>query len=93
MKKLSFFAVALTAMVFAACGGNKGNQTAEVADSIKTFEQQQIEASIKMHVDSLAEEIGKLKMVPFLQSDGNGGLKLTKVLHKRLLLWLISIVS
>ena len=78
MKKLSFFAVALTAMVFAACGGNKGNQTAEVTDSIKTFEQQQIEASIKMHVDSLAEEIGKLKMVPFLQSDGNGGLKLTK---------------
>ena len=78
MKKLSFFAVAFTAMVFAACGGNKSNQTAEATDSIKSFEQQQVEASIKMHVDSLAEEIGKLKMVPFLQSDGNGGLKLTK---------------
>ena len=78
MKKLSFFAVALTAMVFAACGGNKSNQTAETTDSIKSFEQEQVEASIKMHVDSLASEIGKLKMVPFLQNDGNGGLKLTK---------------
>ena len=78
MKKLSFFAVALTAMVFAACGGNKSNQTAETTDSIKSFEQEQVEASIKMHVDSLASEIGKLKMVPFLQNDDNGGLKLTK---------------
>ena len=78
MKKLSFFAVAFTAMVFAACGGNKSNQTAEATDSIKSFEQEQVEASIKMHVDSLASEIGKLKMVPFLQKDGNGGLKLTK---------------
>ena len=78
MKKLSVFAVAFTAMVFAACGGNKSAQTTEAADSLKSFEQEQIEASIKMHVDSLASEIGKLKMVPFLQSDGNGGIKLTK---------------
>ena len=78
MKKLSVFAVALTAMVFAACGGNKSNQTADATDSIKSFEQEQIEASIKMHMDSLAGEIGKLKTVPFLQKDGNGGLKLTK---------------
>ena len=77
MKKLSFFAVAFTAMVFAACGGNKSAQTAETTDSIKSFEQEQIEASIKMNVDSLAAEIGKLKMVPFLQADGNGGLKLS----------------
>jgi hypothetical protein len=79
MKKLSIFAVAFTAMVFAACGGNKSAQTTETTDSIKSFEQEQIEAGIKMHVDSLAAEIGKLKMVPFLQSDGNGGIKLTPV--------------
>lgn len=78
MKKLSVFAVAFTAMIFAACGGNKSAQTTEAADSLKSFEQEQIETSIKMHVDSLASEIGKLKMVPFLQSDGNGGIKLTK---------------
>jgi len=77
MKKLSILAAAFAAIVFAACG-NKTAQNAESADSVKSFEQQQIEASIKMHVDSLASEIGKLKMVPFLQSDGNGGIKLTK---------------
>ena len=78
MKKLSVFAAAFAAIVFAACG-NKTAQNAESADSVvKSFEQEQIEASIKMHVDSLASEIGKLKVAPFLQADGNGGLKLTK---------------
>ena len=78
MKKLSILAAAFAAIVFAACG-NKTAQNAESADSVvKSFEQEQIEASIKMHVDSLASEIGKLKMVPFLQSDGNGGIQLTK---------------
>ena len=78
MKKLSILAATFAAIVFAACG-NKTAQNAESAESVvKSFEQEQIEASIKMHVDSLASEIGKLKMVPFLQSDGNGGIKLTK---------------
>lgn len=78
MKKLSILAASFAAIVFAACG-NKTAQNAESADSVvKSFEQEQVEASIKMHVDSLASEIGKLKMVPFLQSDGNGGIKLTK---------------
>ena len=77
MKKLSIFAVAFAAMVFAACGGKKANQAAEVTDSVKTFEQEQIEASIKMHVDSLANEIGKLKQLPVIQAN-NGTIKLTK---------------
>ena len=78
MKKLSILAASFAAIVFAACG-NKTAQNTESADSVvKSFEQEQIEASIKMHVDSLASEIGKLKMVPFLQSDGNGGIKFTK---------------
>lgn len=78
MKKLSILAATFAAIVFAACG-NKTAQNAESADSeVKSFEQEQIEASIKMHVDSLASEIGKLKMVPFLQADGNGGIQLTK---------------
>ena len=78
MKKLSVFAVAFAAMVFASCGGNKSNQTAEQTDSIKSFEQSQIEASIKMNVDSLASEIGKLKQLPFLQADAKETIKLTK---------------
>ena len=78
MKKLSILAVAFAALAFAACG-NKNAKNAESADSVtKSFEQEQIEASIKMHVDSLASEIGKLKHMPFMQSNADGTVKLTK---------------
>lgn len=77
MKKLSILAVAFAAVVFAACGNKTANNT-ESADSVKSFEQEQIEQSIKMHVDSLASEIGKLKQLPFLQKDNDGTFKLTK---------------
>ena len=70
MKKLSFFAVALAAMTFAACGGNKSAQNAEEADSLKSFEQQQIEAVIKMNFDSLAAEVARLKQLPVVDKDG-----------------------
>ena len=75
MKKLSIIAVAFAAMTFAACGGNKGAQNVEEKDSLKSFEQEQIEASIKMHFDSLASELGKLKQLPIMEK--NGSLKLT----------------
>ena len=45
---------------------------------MKSFEQEQIEASIKMHFDSIASEVGKLKQFPFLQEGADGALKLTK---------------
>ena len=77
MKKLSFFAVALTAMFFAACGGNKGSQNAEGTDSIKSFEQQQIEANIKMQFDSLASELGRLKKLPISMNKETGVIQLT----------------
>ena len=77
MKKLSVLAIAFVAIAFAACGGKKSAQTEESTDSLKSFEQQQIEASIKMHIDSIAAEIGTLKQLPFLQ-ENNGGLTLTK---------------
>ena len=78
MKKLSVFAIAMAAMVFAACGGNKSAQNTESADSLKSFEQEQIEASIKMQLDSIASEVGKLKLTSIFQKDAEGGLKLTK---------------
>ena len=77
MKKLTVLAIAFAAVVFAACGGQKNAQNTEDADSLKSFEQQQIEASIKMHIDSIAADLGKLKQLPFVQ-DGNGGITLTK---------------
>ncbi len=77
MKKLSIIAVALAAIVFASCGGKKSANTAEEADSLKSFEQQQIEASIKMHIDSISAEIAKLKQPAFVQ-EKNGGITLSK---------------
>ena len=76
MKKLSFLAIAFAAIAFAACG-NKTAQTEAGADSVKSFEQEQIEASIKMHMDSIASELGKLKTLPFL-NEGEDGITLTK---------------
>jgi hypothetical protein len=70
MKKLSILAVAFAALTFAACGGKKTTDNVEGQDSVKSFEQEQIEASIKMHFDSLASELGKLKQLPVVQKDG-----------------------
>ncbi|MBR6276866.1 MAG: hypothetical protein IKR31_08070 [Prevotella sp.] len=71
MKKLSFLAVVFAAITFGACGGNKGAQGTDTADSLKSFEQEQIEAAIKMHFDSLASELGKLKHLPVVMKDGS----------------------
>ena len=76
MKKLSLFAIAFAAIAFAACG-NKTAQTEAATDSVKSFEQEQIEASIKMHMDSIASELGKLKTLPFL-NEGKDGITLSK---------------
>ena len=78
MKKLSIIAVAFAAIAFAACGNKTAKNTESVDSTVKSFEQEQIEAGIKMHVDSLAAEMGKLKQLPFLQATDKGGFELTK---------------
>ncbi|MBQ7443929.1 MAG: hypothetical protein IJS59_08730 [Bacteroidaceae bacterium] len=72
MKKYSFIAVAFAAMAFAACTGKQGAQSDTDAqkDSLRIFEQEQIEASIKLNLDSLAAEIGRLQNLPVVQKDG-----------------------
>ena len=76
MKKLSYLAIGFVAIALAACKGNK-NVPAVDPNAEKSFEQEQIEASIKMHFDSIAAELGKLKQLPFVQENANG-LELTK---------------
>ena len=78
MKKLSILAIAFAAVVFAACGGKKSEQAAENADSLKSFEQQQIEASIKMHFDSIAAEFSKIDQPNFVKTTKDGGIELSK---------------
>lgn len=79
MKKLSFIAIAFATIAFAACG-NKTAQSGQATDSVpeKSFEQEQIEASIKMHLDSISAEIGKLQQPAFLQEGTEGSVSLTK---------------
>lgn len=78
MKKLSFISLAFAAMLFAACGGNKNAKpAAEEEVEAKSFEQEQIEASVKMHLDSLSASLATLKKVPFL-TDNNGTIELSK---------------
>ena len=72
MKKITFFAVVIAAMAFTACGGTKSAQTTEETDSLKAFEQAQIEEKIKLELDSLAAEVGRLKNLPIVQSGENG---------------------
>ncbi len=75
MKKLfmSLFAVAL----LASCGGNKQNTEAENQEE-KTFEQEQIEANIKMQVDSLASEFAKMGDMPFIANLKEGKIVFTE---------------
>ena len=53
MKKISIFAVALAAVAFTSCGGNKSANADEQAQE-KSFEQEQIEAKIKVELDDLS---------------------------------------
>ena len=68
MKKIAMLAVAIAAMAFTACGGgNKSAQAVEEADSVKSFEQEQVEAKIKVELDSLAAALGQLKQLPIVR--------------------------
>lgn len=80
MKKLTLVIVAFAAMVFASCGNKTaGDATGQDSDTIvKSFEQQQIEASVKMHLDSIAAEISTKKFTPLYQAINDGEITLTE---------------
>ena len=75
MKKLTI--LALAAIVFAACGGNKSANVEAETGTLKSFEQEQIEASIKMHFDSIAAEFSKMEQPKFVK-ETKDGISLTK---------------
>ena len=65
MKNIKFILMAAAIATFAACGGQTKSQT-EGTDSVKCFEQEQIEASIRVQLDSIASVIRNLKSLPCL---------------------------
>lgn len=77
MKKFTIAIVAFAAMILASCGGQKTQQDAEGQDTTKTFEQEQIEAAIKMHMDSLATQIDQKDFAAINQSVKEGKIVLT----------------
>lgn len=80
MKKITFFVLALVAMTFASCG-NKTQQSATGADSDtiqKSFEQEQIEAGIKMHLDSIAVSMDTKEFAPITEAVKKGEVTLTE---------------
>lgn len=76
MKKFTFAIVAFAAMLLASCGG-KTQQATEGADTTKTFEQEQIEASIKMHIDSLATAMNEKELTGIAAIARDGKLDLS----------------
>lgn len=79
MKKLSFFAMALAAIAFAACGGSNKPAAEEAAeDSLRAFEQTQIEENIKVQIDSLASLVSNLPALSMFVESEDGSLSLTE---------------
>ena len=76
MKKVKFLLMAVCAIALASCGG-KTQQSDDEQQEVKSFEQEQIEESIRVQLDSIASVLGGLKALPMLEQTKNGELKLT----------------
>lgn len=78
MKKISLAIFAFAALLIASCGGNGAKSTdAEAVDSTKTFEQSQIEAKIKVELDSIAAKLNEKDVVGLRHSIDEGKIVLT----------------
>lgn len=78
MKKFVILAATALVVAFASCGGNKSQGTEESADSAQVFEQQQIEASVKMHIDSLVSQMGEKKFQTLTEKLQKGDVALSE---------------
>lgn len=77
MKKFTLAIVAFAAMVLASCGGSKPQQEVAEQDSVKTFEQAQLESAVKMHLDSLSTEINEKQFAAIEENIKAGKIKLS----------------
>ena len=77
MKKFTLAIVAFAAMVLASCGGSKPQQEVADQDTTKTFEQAQLEAAVKMHLDSLSTQINDKQFAAIEENIKAGKIKLS----------------
>ena len=76
MKKT--FIMLAAVCLLASCNGQKQQKNAAVAESTKSFEQEQIEANIKLQIDSLAAAFARMGNIPFMASLMQGELVLSE---------------
>lgn len=78
MKKTAFIS-AFAMCMLASCGGNKQQaNNSEVVEEEKSFEQTQIEGSIKQQLDSLSSEFSKMGNTPFMAALKEGRIELSE---------------
>ena len=82
MKKFTLAIVAFAAMVLASCGGSKPQQEVADQDTTKTFEQAQLEASVKMHLDSLSTQINEKQFAAIEENIKAGKIKLSAAMTR-----------
>ncbi|MDO4993333.1 MAG: hypothetical protein Q4E26_10315 [Prevotellaceae bacterium] len=91
MKKFTLAIVAFAAMLFASCGGSKTQQEATDQDTTpKTFEQAQLEAAVKMHLDSLSTQINEKQFAAIEENIKAGKIKLSNIEKKVKPMYLLS---
>lgn len=78
MKKFTLAIVAFAAMLLASCGGSKPQQETTDQDTTKTFEQTQLEAAVKMHLDSLSTQINEKQFAAIDENIKAGKIKLSE---------------
>lgn len=78
MKKLSFLLVALSIVLFSACGNNQGKKkSAKEATKTVSVQEQYITADLKIKMDSLVASLEQLGMIPIFEDAQQGKIKLT----------------
>ena len=77
MKKFTLAIVAFAAMVLASCGGSKPQQEVADQDTTQTFEQAQLKAAVKMHLDSLSTQINEKQFAAIEENIKAGKIKLS----------------
>lgn len=77
MKKLSFLLVAISIVLFSACGNNQGKKKTAKETKTVSVEEQYISADLKIKLDSLVSSLNSLGMIPIFENATNGKIQLT----------------